>query len=128
LRPVAVKSLKQSLVITEVARKENIQISREDIQNNIETMTKDLAADKKDNILQFLNLPQSQMGLASSIATRKTVEKLTEIATSPAEEAGKTENTETEITEEKAKLEETKNEGTTGKAEARKGKAAKKEA
>jgi trigger factor len=128
LRPVAVKTLKQSLILTEVAKQENIQISQEDIKNNIETMTKDIAADKKDNILQFLNLPQSQVGLASSIATRKTVEKLTEIATSPSGDTGKAENKEAEKSADKVKIEDTQKEEKTEKAEAKKGKAAKKEA
>jgi hypothetical protein len=91
-------------------------------------MTKDIAADKKDNILQFLNLPQSQVGLASSIATRKTVEKLTEIATSPSGDTGKAENKEAEKSADKVKIEDTQKEEKTEKAEAKKGKAAKKEA
>ena len=96
LRPAAIRNLKQSLVLTEVARAENIQVEKADLQNEIESMTRDVAADRKDKLVELLSLPQSQVNIASSIATRRTIEKLAEMAKSPVENKEKTENTEAE--------------------------------
>ncbi len=92
LRPVAEKSVKQSLVLTEVARAENIQINESDVKSEIEDMTKDILAERKEKYLELLNLPQSQVNIASAIATRRTMEKLAEIARSSAVTEQKTEN------------------------------------
>ena len=81
LRPVAIRSIKQSLVLTEVAQNEKIQIEKADLENEIESMTKDMADERKEKLMELLNTPQTQVNIASSIATRKTMEKLTEIAT-----------------------------------------------
>jgi trigger factor len=85
LRPVAIRSLKQSLVLTEAAKTEDIQIASSDIENEVMGMTKDMPDDRKEKMVEMLKTPQIQVNIASSIATRKTVEKLTEIAQSPAE-------------------------------------------
>jgi hypothetical protein len=45
-------------------------------------------------VIELLNIPQNQINLASSIATRKTLEKLIEIAQSPAATEVKTDNVE----------------------------------
>jgi trigger factor len=94
MRPVAVRNLKQSLILTEVARSENIKVEQTDIQNEVQEMTKDIAADRREKLIEFLNMPQTQVNVASSILTRKTREKLAEIASS-ASDAPKSENTET---------------------------------
>lgn len=80
LKPAAIKTLKQSLVLTEVARVENIPIGPSDIENEIETMTKDIPEDRKEKLVEFLKLPQTQANLAATIVTRRTIERLTEIA------------------------------------------------
>ncbi len=92
LRPLAIRSIKQSLVLTEVAQKEKIEIEKADVQTEVEGMTKDVAADRKDKLVELLNTPQVQVNIASSIATRKTIAKLAEIATSPAEKTEKSED------------------------------------
>jgi trigger factor len=92
LRPLAIRSIRQSLVLTEVAQKEKIQIEKADIQSEVEGMTKDVAPERKDKLMELLNTPQVQVNLASSIATRKTVQRLTEIATAPAEKVEKSED------------------------------------
>jgi len=83
-RPVAIRSLKQSLVMTEIARGEDIKVEKEDISTEIENMTKDLPSDRKQQLLGLLTVPQNQMNVASSVATRKTLERIIEIAKSPA--------------------------------------------
>jgi trigger factor len=94
LRPVAIKTIIQSLVLTEVAKAENIEIKEEDVKNEIEGMTKEIAAERRDKLVEILSLPQSQMNIASAVATRKTVERLAEIAQAPAGTEQKTENAE----------------------------------
>jgi trigger factor len=82
LKPMAVKNIKQSLVITEIARAENIKVEQADIKNEIEAMTKDIEdSERKQKMEEILSYPQNQVNIASSIATRRTVEKLSEIVT-----------------------------------------------
>jgi trigger factor len=92
LRPLAIRSIRQSLVLTEVAQKEKIQIEKADLQSEVEGMTKDVAPERKDKLMELLNTPQVQVNIASSIATRKTVQRLTEIATAPVEKVEKSED------------------------------------
>jgi trigger factor len=92
LRPLAIRSIKQSLVLTEVAQKEKIQVEKEDLQSELEGMTKDVNPERKEKLIELLNVPQMQVNIASSIATRRTIEKLTQIATSTPENAEKSEN------------------------------------
>ena len=94
IRPVAIKTVKQSLVLTEVAKAENIEINESDLKNEIENMTKDITDDRKAKLLEILNVPQNQVNLASSIATRKIIDRLTGIAQSPAASAENKETTE----------------------------------
>jgi FKBP-type peptidyl-prolyl cis-trans isomerase (trigger factor) len=106
LRPLAIKSIKQSLALTEAAKAEGIKVEQSDLQNEIETMTKDVGADRKDKLVELLTMPQSQVSIASSIATRRIVEKLVEIAQSPAGNIEKSEDAgakPAEATQEEAK-------------------------
>ncbi len=100
LRSSAIRSLKQSLVLTEVAHKEDIKVDESDIKNEIENMTKDVPEDKKEQLVQFLNIPQYQVNMASAIVTRKVVDRLTQIAQSTEESVNTTENTEAAQAEE----------------------------
>jgi trigger factor len=94
LRPMAMRGVKQSLVLTEVARNEKIQIEEADFNNELENMVKNTPTEKKEQLVKLLSAPQAQANLASAIVTRKTVEKLEEIAKSPAVTGEKTENAE----------------------------------
>ncbi len=80
LRPVAIRTVTQSLVLTEVARAEKIEVNPDDVKREIEAMTKDVVSEKKDQVVEWLSQPQSQVNIASSMATRRTIEKLAEIA------------------------------------------------
>lgn len=94
IRPIAIKTVKQSLVLTELAKAEKIQIEEADLKNEIENMTKDIDEARKEKLIEILNVPQYQVNLASSIATRKIVERLMELAQSPAANVEKSENAE----------------------------------
>jgi len=100
LRPVAIRTVTQSLVITEVARAEKIDITPEDVKSEIETMTKDFVSEKKDQIVEWLSQPQSQINIASSVPTRRTIEKLAEmVQASPAGSEQKVESAEAQPAE-----------------------------
>jgi trigger factor len=99
MRPAAIRSIKQSLVMTEIARKEDIKIDKADLDAEIESMTKELASDRKQQLIDLLKMPQNQVNLASSVATRKTIEKLIALAQSPAATEVKTENAEAKTPE-----------------------------
>lgn len=96
LRPLAIRSIKQSLVMTQVAMDEKIQVEKEDLHNEMQDMTKGIAEDKKDKMLEILNNPQIQVNIASGIATRRTLDRLVEIATSPAPAVQESTDKETE--------------------------------
>jgi trigger factor len=78
LRPVAEKTIKQILVLTEVARAEKIEVNETDLKSEVENMTKNMTDENKGKMVELLTLPQSQVNIASAIATRKTIDKLTE--------------------------------------------------
>jgi trigger factor len=104
-RSPAIRSLKQALVLTEVAKSENVKIETSDVEKEIENMTKDIAGDRKDKIIELLSSPQSQVSIASSIATRRTIDKLKEIVASPVATEKKNEGAEAkpaEATQEEA--------------------------
>jgi trigger factor len=85
IRPAAVKSVKQSLVMTQVAQDEKIEITNEETEAEIENMTKSIAEEGKQKMLELLSVPQARASLISVIATRKTVQKLVDIAKSEPE-------------------------------------------
>jgi trigger factor len=128
LRPVAERMVKQTLVLTEVARAEDVQVNQNDVKEYVESMTKDIEPERKDTYMQLLSLPQSQANIASSIATRRVIERLTEIAQSPAEEGAKAQTTGDTAAAKPVESEETKAENKTEVAEAKEAEAKEKEA
>jgi trigger factor len=94
LRPIAIRNVKQGLALTEVAKVEDIKIDKEDMEKEIQEMTRDVAPERRDKLIEILNVPQTQVNIMSAIATRKTIDKLTEIAQSPAGAEKKIENAE----------------------------------
>lgn len=77
LKPSAEHRVTHSLVLGKVAEAEEIKVSEEEIEDEIETMTKD-SAERKEEMLKFLSDPQVRESISRNILTRKTVEKLTE--------------------------------------------------
>ena len=82
-RPSAIKSLKQSLVITEVAKAENIKVEASDLVNEINNMTKSIPDQSKEQFVKLFSAPQSQASMGAAIATRRTIERLEKIVKSP---------------------------------------------
>ena len=85
LRPVAVKNIAASLVLGKVAEEEKIVVAETDIQNGINNMTRNVAADKKEEFRKLLDTPRTRESLEQSLKTRKTIERLGEIAKNTAE-------------------------------------------
>ena len=88
LHPVATKRVTQSLVLGKVAEAEKVEASEKEIDEEIGAMLKD-ATDKKDELQRALNAPQSRGSIRQILLTRKTVDRLVEIAGSEKGEKGK---------------------------------------
>ncbi len=80
LKPLATARVVNSLVLGKVAEEEKITVSEDEVNAEIDTLVKNAAADKKDSFQKYLNTPESKESIHDIILTRKTVEKLTEIA------------------------------------------------
>jgi trigger factor len=85
LRPVATKNVAASLVLGKIADEEKIEVTEADIENGISNMTRSIGADKKEDFRKLLDNPRTRESLEQSLKTRKTIERLTEIAKNTAE-------------------------------------------
>ncbi len=88
LHPVATKRVTQSLVLGKAAEAEKIEVSEKEIDEEIETMLKN-TTDKKDELQRALNAPPSRGSIRQILLTRKTVDRLAEIAGGEKEKKGK---------------------------------------
>ena len=82
MRPIGVRNVTASLVLGKIAGEEKTEVTPEDIQNGISNMARNVAADKKDEFIKLLDTPRTRESLEQSLKTRKTIERLTEIAKS----------------------------------------------
>jgi trigger factor len=80
LRPLAVRNVNASLVLTKIAEEEKIEATEEDIDNGINNMVRGLQEDKVDDMRKLLDTPQNRTSMKQTLKTRKTIEKLSEIA------------------------------------------------
>ena len=80
LRPLATKRTIWSLVLGEIAKKEKVKVSDSAINTEIENMTKDTDEGKKDELKGFLNTPQARESIKQTLMTRKTIQRLVEMA------------------------------------------------
>jgi trigger factor len=99
LRPSAVRSLKQSLAITEVAKAENIKVEPSDLNDEINNITKGIPDQNKEQFINLLSSPRSQASMGAAIATRRTIARLEEIVQSTSESTEKSDIETTEIAE-----------------------------
>jgi trigger factor len=90
LRPVATKNVAASLVMSKVAEAEKIEVTESDIENGINNMTRGAAADKREEFRKLLDIPQTRESMKQSLRTRKTLERLAEIAKNTEEPKTKT--------------------------------------
>jgi len=80
LNPPATKRVTQSLVLGRIAEEEKFEVSDTEIDAEIENMTRDAGQDKKDELNKYLNTPQARRSIEQVLITRKTIERLVEIA------------------------------------------------
>ena len=80
LRPVATKRVIGSLVLGKIAEEEKIEVSDAEIDTEVENMTQSADEDKKDKLQGFLNTPQARESIRQTLMTRKTIQRLVEIA------------------------------------------------
>lgn len=80
LRPVAVRNVEASLVLGKIAEAENIQVTDEDIDNGIKNMCKNVPEEQQEAFFNMLNTPDTRQSLSGQLQTRKTIERLVEIA------------------------------------------------
>jgi len=79
LHPLATKRVTQSLVLGRIAEEEKFEVSDSEISAEIENMTKS-ATENKDELSKFLNTPQARKSIEQVLITRKTIQRLVEIA------------------------------------------------
>jgi len=79
LNPLAAKMVSQSLTLGKIAEEEKFEISDSEISTEIENMTKS-ATENKDELAKFLNTPQARKSIEQTLITRKTIQRLVEIA------------------------------------------------
>jgi trigger factor len=80
LRPVAIRNVTASLVLGKIAEAEKIEISEDDIKNGINNMSRSIGEEKREEMQKLLDTPQNRESIKQSLKTRKTIERLTEIA------------------------------------------------
>jgi trigger factor len=109
LRPVATKNVAASLVLGKVAEAEKIEVSEAEVENGINNMVRNSPEERREEMRRLMDTAQTRESLQRSLKTRKTIERLTEIAKSP--EIGENEDRDesTTVTEETPE-EEKKNE------------------
>lgn len=84
LRPLASRQVAQSLVLTKVAEAEEIAVTDEEIDGEVETMAQG-AGEQGEELRKFFNSPAARQSLEKALVTRKTVTRLVEIASGEAE-------------------------------------------
>jgi trigger factor len=80
LRPIAIKNIMASLVLSKIAETEKIEVTEDEITNGISNMVRSIGEDKKQEMVKLLDTPQTRQSITQSLKTRKTIEKLTNIA------------------------------------------------
>ena len=80
LKPIAVRNVEASLVLSKIAEIEDVQVTEEDIDNGIRNMCNNVPADQQEAFYNMLNTEATRQSLSSQLRTRKTIERLSEIA------------------------------------------------
>jgi trigger factor len=80
MRPVAIKNVAAAMVLGKITGEEKIEVTETDIENGINNMTRNVTADKKEEFRKLLDTPRTRESLEQSLKTRKTIERLAEIA------------------------------------------------
>jgi len=79
LHPIATKRVTGSLVLGKIAEEAKIEVSDSEVGTEIKRLTKG-DAEKGDELQKYLNAPQSRESIRQMLITRKTIQRLVEIA------------------------------------------------
>ena len=88
LRPLATKRVTRSLVLDRIANEEKIEVSDAEIDAELENMAKSATGDK-DEVQKQLDSPQVRGSIEQLLTTRKTIQRLVEIARGSTDDQGK---------------------------------------
>lgn len=84
MRPAAVKRVTQSLALSKVADAEKIEVSDAEIHEEIDKLKGSLGdTERKDKLAELLDTPQTHESVEQMLITRKTVQRLVDIAKAP---------------------------------------------
>jgi trigger factor len=89
LRPIAIRNIAASLVLSQISVDEKIEVTEDEIVNGIMNMVRSIGQDKQQEMLKLLDTPKTRQSITQSIKTRKTIERLTDIAKNKLEESVK---------------------------------------
>ena len=79
LHPLAIKMVSRSLTLGKIAEEEKFTVSDSEINTEIENIIKS-AAENKDELNKALNTPPARKSIGQALITRKTMQRLVEIA------------------------------------------------
>ncbi len=82
LRPLAEERLTRSLILQKVSELENISVDEAEVEAEIEQLAKG-AGERQEELRQALNQSQNKESIRNELLTRKTMERLVEIALKP---------------------------------------------
>lgn len=83
LRPLAEARIRRSLVLSEVTEAEDIQVSDDDVETEIERLSSGIA-DQADEVRRLFSEEAAKENLRRSLSTKKTLDRLVEIASNGA--------------------------------------------
>jgi trigger factor len=83
LRPIAEKNVRSSLTLSKIAEAEKIEVTDADIDENLDSMTGNVPEERKEEFRKMLDTPQTRESIKQTLLTRKTIERLTDIARVP---------------------------------------------
>jgi len=85
LHPVATQRVTRSLVLGQVVEDEKIEVSQAEIDTETKRLVDGTTENNKDKMEKFLATPEAHESMKQSLLTRKTIERLVDIAKSSGE-------------------------------------------
>ncbi|MBI4303783.1 MAG: trigger factor [Chloroflexi bacterium] len=101
LKPVAVKRVTRSLVLGKVSEEEKIEVSDAEVETEIENIVKSTAPQNQEQLAKVLKTPAGRVSIKNTMLSRKTIERLTDIAKGLKEVPVETKDTKSKKEEEK---------------------------
>jgi trigger factor len=85
LRPIAIRNVNASLALSKICEEEKIEVTEDEIMNGINNMVRSIGQDKQAEMLKLLDTPKTRQSITQSLKTRKTIERLADIAKNKSE-------------------------------------------